>query len=59
MSRAEAVMKAIDMSDPGDSVTIHEQSCTDPNICTCTPRDIYVGGTRPRRPIGFRMDRDR
>ena len=55
MSRAEAIAKAIDMSDDGDVVTLHGADCTDPNICTCEPRNLYVGGKSNRNPIGFRL----
>lgn len=55
MSRAEAITKAIDTSEPGDSVTIHEADCTDAAICTCTPKEIYVGHDSLKHPIGFRI----
>ncbi len=55
MSRAEAMMKAIDISDDGDSITLHSVQCTDPGICTCRPRMLYVGDQPAGTPIGFRM----
>lgn len=55
MTRAEAIAKAIDMSDDGDSITLHTQDCTDPNICTCKPRELFVGHKSNENPIGFRM----
>lgn len=54
MSRAEAIAKAIDLSDPGDELTIHSRECTDPNICTCKPVVVYVGTSESRHPMGFR-----
>jgi hypothetical protein len=58
MSRAEAIAKAIDMSDDGDSVTLHAADCTDPNICTCQPRMLYIGERASPNPLGFRIRRD-
>lgn len=57
MSRAEAIAKAIDTSDPGDSITIHAAACTDTSICTCTPKTVYVGSDATKHPVGFRMNR--
>jgi len=59
LSRAEAIERAIDISDPGDEVWIHQVDCTNANICSCKPTVIYVGGEPAKAPLGFRIDRDR
>lgn len=58
MTRAEAIEKAIDMSGPGDSVTIHDAQCTNASICTCQPQEVYIGGRETKNPLGFQMHRD-
>lgn len=60
LSRADAIAKAIDMSAAGDVISIHFVDCTDPNICTCQPKVLYIDDVEPSRknPIGFRMNRN-
>lgn len=56
MTRAQALLKAVELSDLGDEVWLHGAECTDPNICTCVPLVLYVGGRRTA-PMGFRLQR--
>jgi len=53
MTRADAIAKAVDQMEPGDSIDIHNKTCTDPNICTCKRITIYRSADTTRRPIGF------
>jgi hypothetical protein len=55
LTRAQAIERAIDTSDPGDQVSIHQSFCTDSTVCCCTPLEVYVGGEGSRNPMGFRM----
>ncbi len=58
LTRAQAIEKAIDTSDPGDNVTIHQAICSDATVCCCTTLEIYIGGVPQRGPIGFRFLRE-
>lgn len=55
LTRAQAIERAIDTSDPGDQVTIHQAVCTDMTVCCCFPIEVYVGGVPSKAPIGFRL----
>lgn len=55
LSRAEAIAKAIDMSDPGDTVEIHSEECFPLTMCICEPTIVYVSSDEPKYPLGFRQ----
>ena len=58
MSRAEAIAKAIDMSEDGDTVDVHNDECFWLTMCVCQPKHILVGA-KQSNPVGFRMRNDR
>ncbi len=60
MSRAEAIVRAIDASAPGDTVEIHESDCFFlPGVCICADSKVLIVSGGKENPIGFRMRNER